>query len=157
MAYYTVLIAAWNSSIQPPAGVTGTGLSSGQTTAVKLANINGWTVTGSVPTSFTVLGSDIFNAIAFSEFNALTAAQQSNVLALCEVPGPMLGGSANISRMAPGMIVAYFPSSGVTIANLTALAKTVTQSWAQSNGYPYASSIQGNINQGDLAAAGGLT
>lgn len=156
MAYYDVLIAAWNSSVQPPTGVTGTGLSSAMTTAQKLAAVNAWTITGAVPTNFTVAASDVFNCINFNEFNALTQAQQSNVLAMCHVSGQLLGGSANLSRMAPGMIVSYFPSSGPTIANLTALAKATTQTWCQANSYPY-SGNQGLLNGGDLAAAGGLS
>jgi len=161
VAYYDILIAAWNSSIQPPAGVTGTGLSSAQSTTTKLNNVNAWTVTGAVPTSFTVVGSQLANCINWGEFAVLTATQQSNLLGLCQIPGPLTGGSANVSLLTAGMIVASFPSSGVTIANLTALAKATTQSWAQANGYNYASSVVGNINSGDLAAAnssiGGLT
>lgn len=156
MAYYDVLIAAWNSSIQPPAGAVGTGLSSAQTTATKLSNLNGWTVTGSIPTNLTVVGSQILNCIAWSEFNVLTAQQQNNVLNMCAVPGPLLGGSTNVGLIVSGMIVATFPSSGATIASLTALAKATTQSWAQANGYPYDSS-RGNLNGNDLSAAGGLT
>lgn len=160
MAFYTTLIAAWNSSIQPPVGVTGTGLSSAQSTLTKLANINAWTVTGSVPTIFTILGSQLANCVNWNEFNALTAQQQSNLLGLFQIDN-LLGGSANVSLLTDGMILAAFPSSGVTIANLTALAKTTTQSWAQANGYSYNSSVTGNINGGDLAAAnssiGGLT
>ena len=154
MSYYTALQTAWNSSIQPPTGVTGTGLSSADTTNQKLAKVNAWTVTGSVPTSLFVTGPQILNCIAFSEFNALTATQQSNVIALCNSPGQLLGGSANVSLMVAGMIVSYFPSSGTTIANLTNLAKATTVSWAQTNGYPYNSSVTGNLNLGDTAAAG---
>lgn len=158
MAYYDALIAAWNSSIQPPAGVTGTGLSSAQATATKLININGWTVTGTVPTSFLTTGSALTACINFAEFNTLTAAQQSNVLALCNTPGNLLGGSTNAGLLTGGMFITYFSTpASPTIAKLTALAKAVTQSWAQANGYNYASSIQGGINSGDLGGAGGLT
>lgn len=154
MAYYTALIAAWNSSTQPPAGVNGTGLSSSQTTTQKLDNINGWTVTGSVPTSFYTDTASVANCIQWSEFASLTLAQQQNLLALLQIPGPLLGGSGQTSRIVPGMIISCFPSSSVTIANLTNLSKAATQSWAQANGYPYNSSNTGNINEGDLAAAG---
>lgn len=158
MAYYTALIAAWGSSIQPPTGVTGTGLSSAQSTVTKLANINGWTVTGSVPTSFVTTGSALANCINFAEFNTLTAAQQSNVLALVQIASGQLGGSTNVGLLTAGMFVTYFTTpASPTIANLTALAKSVTQSWAQANGYPYYSSVQGALNGGDLGGAGGLT
>ena len=51
---YTALISAWGaSSASPgalPSGVTGTSLY-GLSTADKIAAVNGWTVTGSVPTT----------------------------------------------------------------------------------------------------------
>ena len=43
MGTYTALAAAWNSSTQPPTGVTGTALT-GLTTAQKIAAVNAWTV-----------------------------------------------------------------------------------------------------------------
>lgn len=157
MAYYDILISAWNSSIQPPTGVTGTGLSSTQTTTQKLSNVNGWTVTGSIPTSFVTTGSALANCINFAEFNTLTAAQQSNLLGLLQISGGLLGGSTNVGLLTAGMFVTYFTTpSSPTIANLTALAKATTQSWAQANGYPYASSVTGNLGGGDLSNAGGL-
>ena len=162
MAYYDVLIAAWNSSIQPPTGVVGTGLSSAQTTTQKLVNLNNWTVTGVIPASILTMGSALANCVNFAEFNTLTAAQQSNIMALCQITGPLLGGSTNVGLLTAGMFVTYFTTpSSPTIANLTALAKATTQSWAQSNGYPYYSAVLGGINNNDIAAAnssiGGLT
>lgn len=154
MAYYDVLIAAWNSSIQPPAGVTGTGLSSAQSTTTKLNNVNAWTVTGTIPASILTMGSAVANCINFAEFNALTVAQQSNIMALCQITGPLLGGSANVGLLTAGMFVTYFTTpSSPTIANLTALAKSVTQSWAQANGYPYGAN-GGLLYGSDVSAAG---
>src|SRR5271166_4147068 len=75
MAYYDALIAAWNNVTQPPPGVTGTGLT-GLTTNNKLIAVNAWTVTGAVPTTFPISGSQIFDAINWSDFTALTAANQ---------------------------------------------------------------------------------
>lgn len=135
MAYYDALITKW-------------GTLSGSTQS-KLDQINALTVTGSVPTAFYCTGADLLNAINWTEFAALTAVQQSNLLSLCQVPGQILGGSANTSHMAAGMILAYFTNlGGPTIAGLTALAKTVTQPWWQANGYPRA------FDLGDVAAAG---
>lgn len=156
MAYYDTLVAAWNSGTQPPAGVTGTGLT-GLSTAAKLIAINGWSVTGSVPTTFFCTGTQLLNCINYAEFKALTAAQQSNLLALCNNPGPILGGSANVSHMAAGMILDYFNVAGATVAALTALAKTTTQTWATANGYPNAQNGNGGITAVDLANAGNLT
>ena len=148
MAYYTSLISAWNTGTVP-GGVTGSPLSG--TTVQKLALINAWTVSGSVPTSFFVTGPQIANCINWTEFNALTASQQQNVLLLCLNQGPLSGGSANTSFLVDGMIIAYFPVAGPTIAALTALAKAAVTPWWQANGYSSA------FSQNDLAAAGGLT
>lgn len=136
MAYYTALISAWNGATQPPSGVTGNGLSAGMTTAQKLVAINGWTITGSVPTSFALTGNQLLNCINWAEFNALTATQQSNLLNLCAVPGSIIGGSGNVTLISAGMILAYFTNhAGPTIAALTALAQaTVTPWWQSANG-----------------------
>lgn len=147
MAYYDGLIAAWNGATQPPSGVTGTALT-GLTTANKLIAVNGWTVTGSVPTTMTATGTQVLNCVVWSEFNALTAAQQSNFLMLCANSGQLLGGSANVTKILPGMIVAYFGGGSGTVANLSALAKSVTQPWWQANGYPRA------FDNGDVTTAG---
>jgi hypothetical protein len=155
VAYYDALIAAWNSATQPPAGVTGTAITGGMTTAQKIAAVNGWTVTGSVPTSFTVTGAQLLNCINWAEFNALTPQQQSNLLALCQVPGPLLGGSGNTAHMAAGMILAYFTNlSGPTITALTALAQATVQTWAAANGYPNAQNGGGGLTLVDAANAG---
>ena len=151
---YTNLIAAWNSSIQPPTGVTGTGLSSAMTTTQKLTAVNGWTLTGVIPTNFTVVGSQIANCINWTEFSALTASQQSNVLSLCAIPGGLLGGSTNIALLVDGMILASFPASGATIANLTALAKAAIIPWVTA---PSGGGLASPIGPPDLIAAGGLT
>jgi hypothetical protein len=137
MAYYTALINEWPS-------LTGT-------TAQKLATLNAMTVTGSVPTSFYVTGAQVLNCINWTEFAALTAQQQSNLLMLCANPGPLLGGSGNTSFLVDGMILAYFNHSGATVTALTALAQATVQPWWQANGYP------GPFNNNDLIAAGGLS
>lgn len=135
MAYYTALINQW-------AGLSGT-------TAQKLTAINALTVTGSVPTTIYITGAQLLNCINWTEFAALTAAQQSNLLLLCLNPGPLLGGSSNTSFLLVGMILAYFTNhSGPTIVALTALSQAVVQPWWQANGYP------GLFNNNDLTAAG---
>lgn len=155
MAYYTALISAWNTGTVP-AGVSGTPLT-GLTTANKLVAINGWTITGTVPTSFYVNGAQVANCINWTEFNALTATQQQNLLALLAIPGSLLGGSANTSFLVDGMILAYFNVAGPTVAALTALAKGVVTPWWQvlvANG---GGGLASPVNANDLAAAGGLT
>lgn len=136
MAFYDALIAAWNNATQPPPGVTGTGLLAGDTTAQKLAKVNAWTVTGSVPTVLSVTGVQLLNCVNYAEFKALAAAQQQNLLLLCLNPNPILGGSGNVALIADGMILDYFTNhAGPTITALTALAQAQVQSWSQANGY----------------------
>jgi hypothetical protein len=138
MAYYTALINEW--ALLTPG-----------TTAAKLAQINAMTVSGSVPTVLNVTGAQLLNCINYTEFKALTAAQQQNLLLMCNVPGQLLGGSSNVAQMADGMLLDYFTNhSGPTIVALTALAQATVQPWWQANGYT------SPITQGDLTAAGGL-
>jgi hypothetical protein len=146
MAYYTAFIAAWNSVTQPPTGVTGTALAG--TTAQKLALFNAWTVTGVIPTTLNVGAAQLLNCINWTEFAALTAQQQSNLLMLCTVDGLHLGGSANTGFITDGMFLAYFNVAGATIAALTALAQGFVQPWWQANGY------QRPFDLGDCTAAG---
>ncbi len=151
MAYYTALITAWNAGTVP-SGVVGTALT-GLPTAQKLINVNAWTVTGSIPTSFFTTGAQILNCINWAEFNALTAQQQSNVLALCKCDS-ILGGSGNVAFIGPGMIVAYFPVAGPTVAALSALASEQVQPWwgvAVANG---GAGLSSPVSNNDLAAAG---
>jgi hypothetical protein len=105
MAYYDVLTAAWNNPTQPPPGVTGVGLTVQMTTQEKLNHVNAWTVVGSIPTSFYVTGDRLFNCIDRTEFFALTAAQQQNLLLMMNTPGPLLGGSGSTNHLAAGMIL----------------------------------------------------
>jgi hypothetical protein len=151
MAYYTALITAWNGATQPPTGVTGTALTGGMTTAQKLAAVNAWTVTGSVPTTLYCTGPQLANCINYAEFKALTAQQQSNLLALCANPGPLMGGSSQTAFLVDGMILDYFTNhSGPTIVALTALAQASVQPWWQANGYTSPISVDDLIKAGNL-------
>ena len=149
MAQYTNLIAAWNGATQPPTGVTGSPLLGGDTTVQKLAKVQAWTVTGTVPTTLYSTGAQLANCINYAEFKALTATQQANLLALCNNPGPLLGGSANTAFLVDGMILDYFTNkSGPTILALTALAQATVQPWWQYAGYTSQIGLQ------DVQAAG---
>ena len=150
-SYYAALIAAWNSATQPPAGVTGTGLTAQMTTAQKLAAVNGWTITGVIPTSTTVTGTQLLNCINYAEFKALTASEQINLLTLVNNGGMLVGGSANTALITDGMFLDYFSHSGSTISALTNLAQAIATPWWQANGYSSA------FNANDLQLAGGLT
>lgn len=150
MAYYDALIAAWNGATQPPTGVTGTGLNGGMTTAQKIAAVNGWTKTGTVPTVLNVTGAQVLNCINWTEFAALTATQQSQLLALCAVPGSLLGGSSNTAQMVDGMLLAFFTNhAGATITALTALAQGSVTPWWQTG-----AGLSGPVSAADTTAAG---
>lgn len=150
--YYDALIAAYNNVTQPPPGVSGAALTAGMTLAQRLAAINGWTVTGTIPATMFVTGDQVFNCIVWSEFNALTDSQQRNVLQVCATPGMLMGGSASVSHLLPGMLIAYFTPGSQTIQALTALAKASVQSWCQANGYPF-NGAAGALNGNDLVGA----
>ena len=127
-------------------------LPAGDTTAQKLALVNAATVTGAVPTTLYCTGAQLLNCINWTEFVALTAAQQLNLLTLCNQSGLLLGGSSQTAFMADGMILAYFTNkSGPTIAALTALAQGSVQPWWQANGFT------GPLSPIDLVLAGNLT
>lgn len=140
MAYYDQLITKWGTL--------------GGTTASKLSQINALTVTGSVPTSFYVTGAQILNCINWTEFNALTQARQTNLLQLCAIPGPLLGGSANTAFVVDGMILAYFNVAGATVAALTALAQATVQPWWQATVAQGGGGLSSAVSQSDLTAAG---
>lgn len=105
------------------------------TTAEKLADLDAWTISGVIPTSIQISGAAIANAVAWSEFNALTAQQQDNLLGLFQIDGLLLGGSTNVSLLSDGMMISYFSSTTTTRANLTALAQAQVTPWWQANGY----------------------
>jgi len=152
MAYYDALIAAWNGATQPPTGVTGTGLTGGMTTAQKIAAVNGWTVTGTVPTTLTVTGPQMLNCINYTEFKALTAAQQSNLLMVCAAAGDgVLGGSSNTGLLATGIMLDLFGAGTQTRAAVVALAKGTVTPWWQS---PTGGNLNGPLSITDTQAAG---
>lgn len=151
MTNYAPLIAAWNSTTQPPTGVTGTGLNGTMTTAQKLTAVNGWVITGVVPNVLNVSGAQVANCINFAEFNALSSTVQLNILTLCNNVGPLLGGSANTAFLVDGLVIANFTTGSKTIAALTALAQASVTPWWEANGFtaPFSTT--------DLQLAGGLT
>ena len=137
MTDYTALINKW-ATLNPG------------TTAQKLAQINAITVTGAIPTTIYVTADQVANCISWAEFKVLTAQKQSNLLALLNTPGQLLGGSSHIDSLLVGMLLDAFSPAGTTITNLTALAQGIVQSWSQANGYG------GTIGMNDLILAGGL-
>ena len=158
MSYYTALQSAWaTSSASPgalPSGVTGTSLY-GLTTAQKIAAVNGWTITGSIPTTLYVTGNQVANCINWTEFVALTAAQQMNILQLLTIQGPLLGGSGNLTELLNGMLLAYFSNhSGPTVTALTALAQATVQPWWQVTVANGGGGLTAPIGPQDTTAAG---
>jgi hypothetical protein len=149
MAYYSALIAAWNSSIQPPAGVTGTGLSSGMTTQTKMNTVNAWTVTA--PSIEMIIPTyKIYNLVNGTEFAALSTANQQLVRDI------LFMGSVDASSgtQIRSRIISIFPSSTLTFASLAALASAYDTPqvpwWGSSNG----GGLTSPVNSADLAIAG---
>ena len=154
MAYYDALIAAWNNPTQPPPGVTGTGLAPGDTTQQKMDKVNAWTVVGTVPNNFTTPPDAIANCINYSEFKALTATQQSNLMNMLAITGNLAGGSANASLLTQGMLVEYFPNGTATFNALKALAKGVVQMWWATPVNKNGAGLSSPVSQSDLTVAG---
>jgi hypothetical protein len=136
---YAPLVSQWASI---------TTANPGFNTAQKLAAINALTVTGAVPTSFTITGLQLMGAIVLAEFTALTANQQTQVLSFCAMPVLSVGTASTFVQPA---LIALFGSATATRANLLALAKGAVQPWWVANNYTSA------IGLPDLALAGGLT
>lgn len=146
MAYYTALITAWNGATQPPTGVTGTGLTSGMTTAQKLAAVNGWTVPAPQPANIPV--TSIIAAIVPADFLALTALQLQQLQFLLQSSTTVFAPVGGTVRSVFGSI---FTGKTTTLNNLTALVSpfdNATEPWGQSVGYPSA------FNLNDVQIAG---
>jgi hypothetical protein len=146
MAYYDLFIASWNSTTQPPAGVTGSPLTSGMTTQQKLDTHNAWTVPGPVG-KMIIPAYEIYNVIVEAEYTALTAIQQQNVRDILGM------GNVDVSSgtLARSRILSMFGAGTATRTNLTNLAKkydTPNIPWWQANNYPRA------FDMGDCQAAG---
>ena len=107
------------------------------------------TVTGNIPTLISVPASAIFNCLVYSEFEALTAAQQTLLMQVLAISGNLQGGSAS-QFIAPmfGALASKMPN---TITALTALAQALPAPWWSANGFLAPT----NIN--DLIAAGIIT
>lgn len=116
MADFAALAVAWNGATQPPAGVTGTGLTGGMTTAQKIAAVNAWTVAGP-PQKAMVVPSDILNAIVFADMAALTQLQVTQLTLLLQ--GSLVDASVGTSIRTG--IQALFAGKATTLANLGAL------------------------------------
>jgi hypothetical protein len=76
---------------------------------------------------------------------------------MCQVPGSLLGGSANTTHLVAGMIIAFFPVAGPTVAALTALAKAQVTPWWQASVANNGGGLTSPVSAADLAAAGGLS
>ena len=152
MAYYDVLIAAWNSVTQPPVGVTGTALTGGMTTVQKLAAVNGWKI--ATPQKTIVSTYQIYNIIVRSEFTALTAANQQSVRDIIGMG--IIDGSPGTQIRA--QLIAIFPSGTATFANLAALVAPfdgATSDWCSANDYPsHGQQGPGNLSLPDCTKAG---
>jgi hypothetical protein len=146
MAYYDLFIASWNSTTQPPTGVTGSPLLAGDTTQQKLDKHNAWTMAGpAVPMILPTYM--LYNVIDSAEYDALTAAKQQNVKDILNM-GTVDASAGTLIR---SRILALFGAGTATRTALTNLAKKYDSPivpWWQANGYPRP------FDMGDCQAAG---
>lgn len=151
MSYYTALINAWNSTTQPPTGVTGTGLLSTDTQAQAITKVNAWTVAGPA-VACSITPSQIINCIdTVAHLNALTATQ----LMIMQ----FLAGSGQPIFAPPGSTIRQWFQSTFAgeAATLSAFAALVAQFdsppvpwWSAANG----GALSGVVTAADLAVAG---
>ena len=154
MAYYDVLISAWNNPTQPPPGVIGNGLNAGMNTQIKVTTVNGWKLAaGAQPMIIPTY--KIYNTLVSSEWAALTDVQRQNVRDIF-----MLGttdGSANTATRTT-LLATFGPGSQTrtNLINLTTEFDTPGNiDWCFTNKYPtYGSSGPGNLSTSDAANAG---
>lgn len=133
MAYYDLLIAAWNNPTQPPPGVTGQALT-GLTTAQKIAAVNAWTVAGT-PAKAILSPSSILNAIVFADLAALTQLQVSQLNLL--LAGSSVDASAGTTiRLGIQQLFAGKTQTLINLGALVAPFDSPTVLWWQANGYP---------------------
>jgi hypothetical protein len=153
MAYYDVLISVWNSSIQPPSGVTGNPLTGAMTTQQKVTTINQWTMSGTaipmvVPTY------QVYNLIDLNDFNALPATSQQSVRDILSM-GTV---DASPGTKVRARFVQIFPSSTNSFTALSSYAKTFdtpSQDWCFVNHYPtHGANGPGNLSVSDANNAG---
>ena len=163
MGYYDALVAAWNGATQPAAGVTGTALTQGMTTAQKLGAVNGWTVPGpNQDVRVSTVQGKLMLAGAWLKLKAYAAANPTTqtgevaqmLLDMCNSPSlqtfQMSDGPTYQNVQGMLSLLAQDPATGVTSAleaELLALAST-TQPWWQANAYARP------FDLGDCAAAG---
>lgn len=151
MAYYDALISAWNSATQPPAGVTGSGLTAGDTTSQKVAKVNGWTVANQQKAIVT--GSQILNACVPADINALTSAQVQ-IMTMYMLDQSIDASAGSLIRQA---LQSLFAGHTTTLNNLAALFApfdNATWTWCQAHGYPFISLTAGNLSVSDANNAG---
>jgi hypothetical protein len=152
MVDYTALITAWNSVTQPPAGVTGTALTGGMTTAQKLAAVNAWTV--AIPLVPEIPVSKIIGAIVPADLLGLTALQLQQLQFLLQSNQTVVAPLGGTIRAVFGTI---FTGKATTLANLTALVApfdNATQNWCAVHGYPTNAAGNGNLSISDTQNAG---
>ena len=152
MAYYDALIAAWNSTTQPPTGVTGTGLAPTDTTRQKITKINHWTV--ATPIKALLQPTQLYNVMVLSEFEALPAASQTAIINLLSI-GQL---DASPGTTVRARFVEIFPNTTQTFTNFSQLVAPFDNDktdWCLFNGYPsYGKAGPGNLSFEDTQNAG---
>lgn len=155
MAYYDALIAAWNGAQQPPAGVTGTALTAGMTTAQKLAAVNAWTV-GGAPTPMVVPTYVIFNLIDDAEWAAVGtspngSAKQQVVRDILSMGTVDASPGTNIrARLQAIFTNALAPLTRAALVAEAAKYDASPTPWWKANGYTSPFNLTGDIAKAGL-------
>ena len=151
MVDYTALINAWNSPTQPPTGVTGSGLAPGDTTAQKVAKVNGWTVAAPQKAMFT--GTQIINTIVATDLAGLTALQVAQ-LQLLILDASIDASTGTSVRTAIQNMFAGKTQTLQALAALVAPFDNYIHTWCEDNSYPFNSQTLGGLSVADAQNAG---
>lgn len=117
----------------------------------RLATINAMTVTGSVPTQFSVSATDLYGAFDAGEWHTLAQTTNPLVARIKEIlalPGQIPVGSGTIANL---YLFNVFATSPATLLKLAALAVAQVQPWWQAHGFPHV------IDYGDVKASGAVS
>jgi hypothetical protein len=142
---YAPLITEWTTLT---GAATVTTLAGAEAVPANLATLAALTVTGSVPPSTTITGTQFCNCLNWTEVKAQNAVTQGWLQVLCQMAQVPGGTTANFVSEIFADVGASMPISGTNLQN--AVVATVTP-WWQYNSYPQPISLN------DLLAAGIIT
>lgn len=119
----------------------------------RLASINAMTITGTVPTQFSVSATDLYNAFDPGEWIIIANDPAGHPLGLrikelLALPGLIPVGSGTIANI---YLFNAFAGSPATLLKLAALAVGQVQPWWRANGFPHP------VDYGDVKTSGAVS